>query len=590
VISCKGEAIELNSAWPEEGRIRSLGYVGSFLLQYEGVKALSSCNAETESLVRQILKPIRLGGETQVVPSYHPTERRTIDASCYPISPSQCEAVLGLQPGLEIIHGPPGTGKSTTIWHIINSCCLKESKCLITCTRNQAVNSVVEKVASLGVLVFGNEERLGEEAKKYTLRGRLKSDVELLFWEKIDSAVSNCNTLVSNFVGSIYGVLWTIIPVFSRFERKMAYEKIDRFYDADSDSEDDFNPEIFVPGRHRSAVCLWHMALKKIMVQNVAQRLKLDCNVNGWTKLLQRCTSKLAQILKSSKKIRRKNILKTTRIYLATIDATPRMASDLNEEKIQLCIDTCIVDEAGCVLECAIPMLLQFGPSNLILIGDHKQLQPFTTIQDQTLLGSNHTRSLLERGVQNGFNPWFLSTQFRMHPTICTLVSRLFYGNKLKTFAELNRASVYKPCAWIDVHSSEISHNGKGYSNPKEAREVCGLAKKLLDICNSVWIITFYNKQRSLILDIVRKDSVLSKSQIPVLSIDSCQGSEADYVILSPVRTEHVGEFMEDPRRICVALSRARYGCYIVGDKSRIEMNGKGLWKNIAKHYQTDSP
>lgn len=46
-----------------------------------------------------------------------------------------------------------GTGKSTTIWHLINARVDPEARVLVTCTRNQAVDAVTEKVESLGVLV-----------------------------------------------------------------------------------------------------------------------------------------------------------------------------------------------------------------------------------------------------------------------------------------------------------------------------------------------------------------------------------------------------------------------------------------------------
>lgn len=48
---------------------------------------------------------------------------------------------------------PSGTGKSTTIWHVINSRVAPDARVLVTCTRNQAVDAVAQKVASFGVLV-----------------------------------------------------------------------------------------------------------------------------------------------------------------------------------------------------------------------------------------------------------------------------------------------------------------------------------------------------------------------------------------------------------------------------------------------------
>lgn len=57
--------------------------------------------------------------------------------------------------------------------------------------------------------------------------------------------------------------------------------------------------------------------------------------------------------------------------------------------QVHLSLDTVVVDEAGCVPESATPMLLRLRPANLILIGDHKQLQAFTALVDPP---RNHCR------------------------------------------------------------------------------------------------------------------------------------------------------------------------------------------------------
>ncbi len=52
----------------------------------------------------------------------------------------------------------------------------------MTSPRNQAVDSVVGKISQVkgGILVFGNDERLGEEARKQTLRARVKADADVV--------------------------------------------------------------------------------------------------------------------------------------------------------------------------------------------------------------------------------------------------------------------------------------------------------------------------------------------------------------------------------------------------------------------------
>jgi branched-subunit amino acid transport protein len=42
--------------------------------------------------------------------------------------------------------------------------------------------------------------------------------------------------------------------------------------------------------------------------------------------------------------------------------------------QFELCVDTVVVDEAGCVPEYAIPQLLALLPTNMVLLGDHKQV------------------------------------------------------------------------------------------------------------------------------------------------------------------------------------------------------------------------
>jgi len=87
-----------------------------------------------------------------------------------------------------------------------------------------------------------------------------------------------------------------------------------------------------------------------------------------------------------------------------------------------------------------------------------------------------------------------------------------------------------------------------------------------LDFC----IITFYDPQRAAII------RALENEDLPydcVYNVDSFQGNEADYVILSSVRTKQPG-FLKSQPRMNVALTRCRKGMVVVTDKSFLQGAG----------------
>jgi intron-binding protein aquarius len=80
-------------------------------------------------------------------------------------------------------------------------------------------------------------------------------------------------------------------------------------------------------------------------------------------------------------------------------------------------------------------------------------------------------------------------------------------------------------------------------------------------------ILTTYNGQKALIRDVLKRRCApygVFGEPAKVETVDKFQGQQADYILLSLVRTRAVGH-LRDVRRLVVAMSRARLGLYVFG-------------------------
>ena len=88
---------------------------------------------------------------------------------------------------------------------------------------------------------------------------------------------------------------------------------------------------------------------------------------------------------------------------------------------------------------------------------------------------------------------------------------------------------------------------------------------------HQIGVITPYEGQRSYVVQYMQFNGTMIRSlydQLEVASVDAFQGREKDFIILSCVRSnEHQGiGFLNDARRLNVALTRAKYGIIIIGN------------------------
>ena len=90
---------------------------------------------------------------------------------------SQQEAVRFalLQRELAVIHGPPGTGKTTTVVEIITQAVRAKSKVLCCAPSNVAVDNLLERLArnKIRVVRLGHPARIHADLQKYTLDAQI---------------------------------------------------------------------------------------------------------------------------------------------------------------------------------------------------------------------------------------------------------------------------------------------------------------------------------------------------------------------------------------------------------------------------------
>ena len=94
-----------------------------------------------------------------------------------PYNEDQARAVKSLRNRVELIHGPPGTGKSTTIFHVLSARMPAGAASVVTCVTNQAINAVAEKLSithecSLGA---GQSQSGGPNGRKVYARQPLQA-------------------------------------------------------------------------------------------------------------------------------------------------------------------------------------------------------------------------------------------------------------------------------------------------------------------------------------------------------------------------------------------------------------------------------
>ncbi|KAA8547644.1 hypothetical protein F0562_004073 [Nyssa sinensis] len=263
-------------------------------------------------------------------------------------------------------------------------------------------------------------------------------------------------------------------------------------------------------------------------------------------------------------------------------------------------VEMLVVDEAAQLKECdsAIPLQLP-GLRHAILIGDERQLPSLvkSKISEEAEFG----RSLFERLALLGYRKHLLNLQYRMHPSISLFPNREFYNKQILDAPNVKQKSYQRHFLRGDMYGS-YSFLNVGFGNEEVgdrhslrnmvevavvSEVVASLFKESMALKQrvSVGVISPYKAQVFAIqekLGTRYSTNAESGFSVSVRSVDGFQGGEQDVIIISTVRCNGNGSvgFLSNHQRTNVALTRARYCLWIVGN-GRTLKNSRSVWKQL---------
>ncbi|CAG9331640.1 unnamed protein product [Blepharisma stoltei] len=244
---------------------------------------------------------------------------------------------------------------------------------------------------------------------------------------------------------------------------------------------------------------------------------------------------------------------------------------------------TCVlIDEACQSVELSTLIPLQYGAKHVVLVGDPRQL-PSTTFNKHSPKVL-YNRSLFERLMEGGTEVIMLEIQYRMTPEICWFSSEFFYESRLQNAPEVLTRPRPNWMPHIDVMFFDLKTSNESKSqeetslfNKPEADFIVQIYEKFSNWHQSrlnIGIVTPYRRQVKLIREILyKKYQGLWRKDIEINTVDGFQGREKDLILFSSVRSGDSVGFLADYRRMNVAITRAKFGLWIVGKADCLKRN-----------------
>ena len=508
----------------------------SYKLMFEALdrtmKAKNNRLAYLRDLFYSHQKAGRFSFEPMKFPWLNPTQERAVNE------------VLWAK-DVAIVHGPPGTGKTTTLVEAINETLMRESQVLVCAQSNMAVDWISEKLVDRGinVLRIGNPTRVNDKMLGFTYERRFESHPD-------------------------YPQLWAIRKAIRelRSNRKKGsesfHQKMDRLRSRAAEIEIRINAELF--GEARVIACtlvgsahrlLEGMKFGTLFIDEAAQALEAACWIpmrRASRVILAGDHCQLPPTVKSIAALRAglgKTLMERIAENKPEVVTLLKIQYRMNEDIMRFSSDWFYGGQVESAPQIKYRSILDFDHP-ITWIDTSNEENQITIEGEDAPEDSASTSSSVSAANQNS------ELNFKEQ----------FVG---ESFGRINKAEAELTLLTLAEYFTKISK------------------RRVLEERIDVGIISPYRAQVQYLKKLIKKYEFFKpyRRLISVNTVDGFQGQERDVILISLVRSNEEGQigFLKDLRRMNVAMTRARMKLIILGNKDTMTKHPfyKKLWEYV---------
>ena len=508
----------------------------SYKLMFEALDRVMKAKNNRLAYLRDLFyshqKAGRFSFEPMKFPWLNPTQERAVNE------------VLWAK-DVAIVHGPPGTGKTTTLVEAINETLMRESQVLVCAQSNMAVDWISEKLVDRGinVLRIGNPTRVNDKMLGFTYERRFESHAD-------------------------YPQLWAIRKAIRelRKNRKKGsenyHQKMDRLKSRAAEIELRINAELF--GEARVIACtlvgsahhlLEGMKFGTLFIDEAAQALEAACWIpmkRASRVILAGDHCQLPPTVKSITALRAglgKTLMERIAENKPEVVTLLKIQYRMNDEIMRFSSDWFYGGKVESAPQIKYRSVLDYDHPITWIDTSNEENQITIEGEDAPEDSASAASSVSATNQNSDLN-----------------FKEQFVG---ESFGRINKAEAELNLLTLAEYFTKI---GK---------------QRVLSESIDVGIISPYRAQVQYLKKLIKKYEFFKpyRRLISVNTVDGFQGQERDVILISLVRSNDEGQigFLKDLRRMNVAMTRARMKLIILGNKDTMTKHPfyKKLWEYV---------